>query len=690
MERTMLTIVAAAACLALPTASAQEVTRLADLTVTARRPMTEIGVQKTSLDSMALKENISLSIADILTANTSVFVKSAGRASLSTVSFRGTSPSHTSVSWNGLPVNNPMLGMTDFSTIPAYLIDKASLLHGSSSLTELSSDGGLGGAVVLSSEPDTNYGTHALYAQGIGSFKTFDEFLRISHYNQQWAFSSRVLCSSSANDYTYINRDKKLNIYDEDHNITGQYHPKEKNRLGSFRDLHLTQDIYRFFRNSKLGLNIWYTSSNREIPMLSTDYSDADDIENRQRQNTLRVAANWETVIGLDDPWWVTTRIGYIHDNMAYDYARESASGIRNFLTRSRSRVNSWIGSADILHYFRHWQLDISVKALRHDVRSADRGDMQTAAGYSKARNELTGAASVRCRPVRNVGISVTLREEIHGAHASPLIPALFAEWTPLLQWGKHTEYQLTLKASGSRNYHAPSLNDLYFMPGGNPGLRDEKGISYDCGAEFSARDRATRRVWKVTASADWFDSYISDWIIWLPTFKGFFSPANMKKVHAYGVETGLDAEWQPSRRLNFHAIASYSWTPSINVGEKLSSGDASVGKQLPYIPRHSASATIRADWRSWSMEYKWHRYSERYTMTSNATSLTGTLPAYSISDISLEKSFRFRTHGKMLCGPLDLNMKLTVRNLMDAEYLSVLSHPMPGTNFEFFVTAAI
>ena len=101
-----------------------------EVTVIGHRPMKEIGVQKTKFDSLALKENIALSMADILTFNSSVFVKSYGRATLSTVAFRGTSPSHTQVTWNGMRINNPMLGMTDFSTIPSYFIDQASLLHG--------------------------------------------------------------------------------------------------------------------------------------------------------------------------------------------------------------------------------------------------------------------------------------------------------------------------------------------------------------------------------------------------------------------------------------------------------------------------------------------------------------------------------------------------------------------------------
>ena len=43
--------------------------------VTPRRPMKEIGIQKTQLDTTILHENIALSMADILTFNTSIFVK---------------------------------------------------------------------------------------------------------------------------------------------------------------------------------------------------------------------------------------------------------------------------------------------------------------------------------------------------------------------------------------------------------------------------------------------------------------------------------------------------------------------------------------------------------------------------------------------------------------------------------------
>ena len=691
----------------LPGTPQDDIVELEEFTIVARRPMQDIGVQKTLFDSIALKENIALSMADVLTFNSSVFVKNAGRATLSTVAFRGTSPSHTNVSWNGMRINSPMLGMTDFSTIPSFFVDKASLLHGTSSVSE--SGGGLGGAVSLATSPELDRGLGIDYVQGVGSYRTFDEFLKVSYSNRHWAFSTRAVYSSSANDYTYINRDKKLNIYDDDHNIIGQYHPKEKNRSGSFKDFHILQEVYYDTRKEdRFLLNLWYTATNRELPMLSTDYGEERGIDNRQRENTLRSVAGWRHGRST---WNLDLRAGYIHTWMGYDYRRELTQDLWSVLTRSRSLVNTFFGNA-IANFYPsdRWLFTASLTANHHDVKSTDRqiqsgSGAEADIGYHKRRLELSGALTARWQPLDGMGLSATVREETYGDKATPPIPALFADWKVLNSYAGKTLLGLTLKASGSRNYRYPSLNDLYFMPGGNPDLRDERGWTYDCGFDFEA---SQNRLFSAGLSATWFDSHIDDWIIWLPTIKGFFSPRNVKSVHAYGVELKADASLTPWKDWKFDLNASYSWTPSINVGEKMSEADKSVGKQLPYIPRHSASASLRAAWRGWGLTYKCMYYSERFTMTSNASTLTGDLPAYSISNLSLEKTLRLLAkratqnahssfqsqHSAEEVGPkypkssgLSLQLKLAVNNLFNAEYLSVLSRPMPGTNFEFFIS---
>lgn len=384
--------------------------RLREVEIKAKRPMKDIGVQKTVFDSLVLKENIALSMADVLTFNSSIFVKNYGRATLSTVSFRGTSASHTQVTWNGMRINSPMLGMTDFSTIPSYFIDDASLLHGTSSVNMVG--GGLGGLVM-----------------------------------------------------------------------------------------------------------------------------------------------------------------------------------------------------------------------------------------------------------------SVVLREEMYGDNWSPIIPAFFVDYV-LSKKGN-----ITAKASITRNYRFPTLNDLYFLPGGNTDLKRESGFTYEAGLSFAV---SKDNVYTLSGSASWFDQHVNDWIIWLPNFKGYYSPLNIKEVHAYGIETEADLALRLAKNWKLGVHSTFAWTPSINEGEPMSSADQSLGKQLPYVPEYSATLSGRLSYRSWSLLYKWCYYSERYTMTSNKKTLTGHLPHYLMSNVTLEKGFSLRW--------ADLSLKGTVNNLFNEEYLSVLSRPMPGINFEFFI----
>ena len=642
-----------------------------EVTIYGKRPMKEIGVQKTRLDSTVLKESIALSMADVLTFNSSIFVKSYGRATLSTVSFRGTSPSHTQVSWNGIRINNPMLGMTDFSMIPSYFIDDATLLHGTSSVNE--TGGGLGGSIRLSTQPANAEGFGMQYIQGIGSFKTSDEFLRLTYGDDHWQSSTRLVYSSSPNEFSYRNHDKKENIYDEDMTIIGQYYPKEKNRSGSFKDMHFLQEVYYNTRKGdRFGLNAWYIQSNRELPMLTTDYGNESDFENRQREETFRGVLSWDH---LRENWKVSAKGGYVHTQMKYDYKRDAGNGVMTPMTRSRSKVDTFYGQSEAEYYIgKEWLFTANASVHQHFVESRDKNIIrqdgnQAIVGYSKGRVELSGAASVKWQPNERIGMSVVMREEMYGISWTPLIPAFFID-------GIVSERgNIMLKASTSRNFRFPTLNDLYFLPGGNPNLKRESGWTYDIGMSFAV---GKEDVYSLTGSVNWFDSHVKDWILWLPTTKGFFSPRNVKNVHAYGIECKSNFSVLLGKECRLTLNGTFSWTPSINEGEPMTAADQSIGKQLPYVPEWSSNISGRLYWKKWSLLYKWCYYSKRHTMSSNDISLTGKLPEYYMSNLTLERGISLKG--------VELSLKGAVNNLFNEEYLSVLSRPMPRINFEFFI----
>ena len=57
--------------------------------------------------------------------------------------------------------------------------------------------------------------------------------------------------------------------------------------------------------------------------MLSTDYGNDMDFENRQREQTFRGVLSWDRV---REKWKVGVKGGYIHTWMAYDYKRDKGT----------------------------------------------------------------------------------------------------------------------------------------------------------------------------------------------------------------------------------------------------------------------------------------------------------------------------------------------------------------------------
>lgn len=640
--------------------------------VVADRPLKKIGVQETRIGTHILHDNIASQMADALKFGSSIYVKEYGRATLSTVAFRGTSASHTQVTWNGMKINSPMLGMVDFSMIPAYFIDDTSLLHGTSSVN--ATGGGLGGSVVLSTRPADVRGFALQYVQGVGMWSTFDEYLRLTYGDDRWQLSTRVVHASSDNDFKYRNYAKTENIYDENRQVVGTYYPTERNRNCAFRDFHVLQEAYlNTGKGDRFGLQAWFLDSKRGVPMLNVDYREAADYVNEQAERTFRGILSWDRI---SRNLKLGAKAGYVHTRLGYDYARDPGNGEMARMIESRSVVHTVYGSAEAEYSLgRNWLFAATLSVHQHFVESRDRnvisqnGDLVTV-GYDKARVELSGYVSVKWRPIERFGVSAALREEMYGRDWTPVIPALFLDGV------LSARGNVIAKASVSRNFRFPTLNDLYFLPGGNPDLKKECGVTYDCGAEFTVGKAGK---YKLHGEATWFDSYVDDWIVWLPSFKGFWEPKNIRQVHAYGIElkgslsVGLHRDWALQLDGNF------SWTPSINRGDPADWADEAIGKQLVYVPRISAALNGRLSFRTWALGYKWCHYGERFTTSSNetATKIGRVLPYY-MSDVSLEKKLPFAWS--------DLSLKLMVRNLFDEEYESVLSHPMPGIHFEFFV----
>ena len=144
--------------------------------------------------------------------------------------------------------------------------------------------------------------------------------------------------------------------------------------------------------------------------MLTTDYGDATDFENRQREQTFRGVVSWDHI---KSNWKVGVKGGYIHTWMAYDYKREVAPDNWASMTRSRSKVNTFYGQAEGEYSpSKRWFFTANVSLHQHLVRSEDKNIIlqdgnKAIVGYDKGRVELSGSLSAKWQPIDRMGLSV-------------------------------------------------------------------------------------------------------------------------------------------------------------------------------------------------------------------------------------------------------------------------------------------
>jgi iron complex outermembrane receptor protein len=602
---------------------------------------------------MVLMQKVNLSLSELLSENTPVFIKNYGRGALATASFRGTAASHTQLNWNGLEINSPMTGMVDFSLIPVYLIDNLSLKYGSASLSEGS--GGLGGLIDISNKAEWENKVNVKYVQGLGSYTTFNEFLQLGFGNRKIQSNTRLYLNYSENDYTFVNR----GIGEVDPISGDIIYPTDTNKNADYLIYGFLQEIY-FKPDDKnvISGKWWWQDARRTIPR-ATSYEGPNNANlNKQKDRDSRLVIDWKRY------WKKSSFIllgGYSSKALEYTLENEVQGLGPVSAVFSESRINTFSGK---LSYAYDIAEGLSIETrLNTDWHDVNTEDTVAGTGYEEKRSEISWFLSVRKGFADRVNLNLMLRQDWVDYNLVPIIPYFGFDFRVIR--GK----DLFLKGNVARNYHQPSLNELYWQPGGNPDLKAEKGFSVELGAEyqFSLSDHQIKT--EITA----FRSDIDNWIIWIPTFKGYWMPENINRVLSRGIE--VDLRLKGSFGLFKYTVAgNYAYTSSVNYGDEEVWGNGSYGKQLPYIPEHSGNAFVNLFYEGFFITYQHNSYSERYTTSSNDITRRDRLYPYFMNDVSFGKEFQIRQ--------VALMAEFKIYNLFNEKYHTVLYRPMPGRNW--------
>ena len=603
-------------------------------------PVTQSVLNSKTIDPLILKQNFTTSLADLLTDNSSLYIKTAGRGTSATASFRGTAASHTRIIWNGISLNSAMMGLTDLSLIPVCFIDEVSLLFGGSSLQR--SSGGLGGSIILDNRPSWNNHFEVSYRQLAGSYGTFREYIEAGIGNPKFQLRFRIFHEKSVNNFIY-------------ENVSILPHRKDTlTNAGYSRSGFLQEAYVKVNSRNILSMQLWIQQGDRNLPQLMS-YQGNERNENQQ-DKSVRNSLTWKRY-GKKSK--LTVNSGFAFTTLSYFRSMDNKVIADN--TENRE-TDLYSNATYIFHFnpFIHLQTELSIN--HYHVNATDKIH-QT--GYNHNRTEssfLTGFYAEINSKLKGYLLS---RAEIYDNKIIPFIPSLGMEVTLI------PEKFLVLKSNISGNYHKPTLNDLYWIPGGNSSLLPEKGYN----AEISLLHNNHFGNENIAIQVTGYYGEIKNWILWQPSKDGanYWEAANVKDVLTKGVELNFKVSSKEGN-LIYRLSGNYAYTLATN-RNAVSSVDNSRGRQLLYTPKNSGNLSAILQYGGFYIIPALHYTGLRYTNSSNVVSdYENILNPYILTNFDIGKKLEMKKFG--------IDLKFKIENLLNVNYQTVLWRPMPGRNY--------
>jgi vitamin B12 transporter len=213
------------------------------------------GSKSVRIDSTYLKNNPG-SLSDVLSNQSSAYIKSYGVSSLSSISLRGGSASQTQTTMNGMLLNSPTTGQVDYSIVPSFLFNSMNIQYGSQ--VSLMGSGAIGGSIHLSNEANFVKRKQLNISYQQASFGSLLPIIstRVGDSIQQ--LYAAVYYKQASNNITYYNQNETRKLDHAFQKQAGMY-----------------VDYSKRVKNHTFKYWLWYQQFDKDIPgTISAPFSD--------------------------------------------------------------------------------------------------------------------------------------------------------------------------------------------------------------------------------------------------------------------------------------------------------------------------------------------------------------------------------------------------------------------------------
>ena len=223
----------------------------------------------------------------------------------------------------------------------------------------------------------------------------------------------------------------------------------------------------------------------------------------------------------------------------------------------------------------------------------------------------------------------------------------------------------IVLKSQVSNKFRIPTMNERFWIPGGNPDLVPETGIGYDFATGWNS-GRNSRFPVEISIMA--FLQNINNWIQWVP-IGSYWSPGNVRQVRCQGIESDLVLR-KTYGNANLTLKAMYTYTESLDLS--LNNIDSRTDRQLPYVPFHlfQANSSIGIAGFEGTISY---RYTGRRFTTDDHDAWLALDPCHLV-DATI--GFKIPVNRSMF------RISVAMLNTLNVSYQMIRAYPAPGRSF--------
>ncbi len=564
----------------------------------------QVGFNVSQLSDSILK-NSKNSLIEILNENFNLYFKQQGYGMTASLSLRGTGASHTGVYWNGIPINSNLNGQTDFNTILPKSFNTISLRKSGGSV--LLGSGAMGGAINLQNNFDFNPKTTLNISAEAGSYQTYSSFVQAQYNTLKNSLSLGFGNRISENNYPYLGTDLV--------NENGQL---------NLKSFHLNESV-KWGNNSQIYFKILLNFSDRNTSRTLYAVNNAKLVYDQQ--NAL-LGWNYSKI-----NWSNDIKVARIYEKYHYIFNKTTPELFSQNL------------SEKYLAYY-DTKFNISKKINLFSGISAEYLEGKGTDILNQVQQKGTFYMLFNHNILENFKYNLSVRKEWSNQFT---IPIIFSIETFLKLNNNHL-----LKGNFSTNFRTPTLNDLYWSPGGNPYLKPEKSQQIEMNYTWFNTS------YKVVFSI--FNISSSDLIQWQPNASGYWNPVNIQKVRSRGIELEMGKKWYKNV-WNTEAKINFSLTQSENRENS---------HQLMYVPYLMANAQWSTQYKDWNLHWFQLYNGAVYTTTDQSAVLSH----FWVTDISLNKQI---FHSK-------ISSTFKVNNLFNRFYEVIDGRPMPNRNYSLSI----